>query len=84
MSLSAILILILFIGTRVSVLDPWISVGAFFAVVEFVFPDGAAGAGCVGLGAAGVGAGCCGAAALGAAAGSAYNFEFKMFNLIPF
>lgn len=33
-SLSAILILILFIGTRVSDLDPWIEVGADLELVE--------------------------------------------------
>jgi len=65
LSLSAILILILFIGTRVSVLVPVIPVGAFLAVTDGVF--GAAGAGFGGP----VGAAFGGAAAAGVATGAA-------------
>jgi len=68
LSLSAILILILFIGTRVSVLLPLISVGAFLAVTDGV--GGAAGAGFGGPDGAAFG-GAAGAAGAGVAAGVA-------------
>jgi hypothetical protein len=59
LSRSAILILILFIGTRVSVLVPLIAVGAFLAVTDFY------------CGAAGAALGGPAEAAFGAAAGYA-------------
>jgi len=61
LSLSAILILILFIGTLVSVLVPEILDGAVLAVT-WLLPDEAAGSGVAGaFGAAGVGVGVGGA-----------------------
>jgi hypothetical protein len=51
-NLSAILYLIRFMGTRVSVLVPWISEGAFLAVTVWVDPPEGLGGGVEGVGGA--------------------------------
>ncbi len=71
-NLSAILSLILFIGTLVSVLVPLIVVGAFLAVLDAAF-FGAAGGGVDGALAA------TGAAGAGVAGAAAYNLNTVIF-----